>query len=138
MSDSWHPLDGNDTSIAALRQQYYRVFGKETNSNNGQWLQRRLTEVHNEVLNGLNEDALDHYSNHSGNDGGGGGGDALASDLDMSDLEGDDLDGSNHNGSNTGERGDFFGVVGLGGYRSSRHSMHLHFEPSVLELNGTV
>jgi hypothetical protein len=91
--------------------------------------------VHNEVLKGLTEDALDHHSNHSGNGGGGrvgvggdrgggggrGGADALASDLEMSDLEGDELDGSNQDGSNTGERGDFFGVVGPGGYRSLRH-----------------
>ena len=58
LSDSWHlktqpvaqvhaagPADSSDSSITALRQRYHKVFGKETSSNNRQWLLRRLAEI---------------------------------------------------------------------------------------------
>jgi len=56
LSDSWHaqsksavttlhPADSSESSITALRQRYQRAFGKETSSNNRQWLLRRLAEI---------------------------------------------------------------------------------------------
>ena len=51
LSDSWQHLQERDAdaregaSITALRAQYHRMFGKETSSNNRQWLLRRLSEI---------------------------------------------------------------------------------------------
>ena len=51
LSDSWQHLQERDAdaregaSITALRAQYHRMFGKETSSNNRQWLVRRLSEI---------------------------------------------------------------------------------------------
>jgi hypothetical protein len=46
LSDNWHPTDSSDSSITSLRQQYHQVFGKETSSNNRQWLLKRLASSH--------------------------------------------------------------------------------------------
>ena len=70
LSDSWQvqskvalptpqPADSSESSITALRQQYQRAFGKETSSNNRQWLLRRLAEIH---MFSRNVDAEDDLS----------------------------------------------------------------------------
>eukprot|EP00227_Mantoniella_beaufortii_P021325 CAMPEP_0197584266 /NCGR_PEP_ID=MMETSP1326-20131121/6942_1 /TAXON_ID=1155430 /ORGANISM="Genus nov. species nov., Strain RCC2288" /LENGTH=326 /DNA_ID=CAMNT_0043148617 /DNA_START=480 /DNA_END=1456 /DNA_ORIENTATION=+ len=53
LSDSWHPTDSSDSSITGLRAQYQRVFGRETSSNNRQWLTRRLAEIYQDTDDGL-------------------------------------------------------------------------------------
>ena len=69
LSDSWHAAaarsDSSDSSITALRHQYHRVFGKETSSNNRQWLLRRLAKI--DSAYGDEEDhELDHDHDHDG------------------------------------------------------------------------
>ena len=68
LSDSWHAGDfaarsGGfaDASITSLRRRYRHVFGKETSSNNRQWLLRRLAEI-NEYGARLGGDEYDEYA----------------------------------------------------------------------------
>ena len=67
LSDSWQAGDfaarsGGfaDASITSLRHRYRRVFGKETSSNNRQWLLRRLAEI-SEYDARLGGDGSDEY-----------------------------------------------------------------------------
>ena len=108
LSDSWHAIDfaprsGGyaDASITSLRHRYRRVFGKETSSNNRQWLLRRLAEI-SEYDARLGGDGSDEY------DGGDDSGD-FARSGDGSDDAGDSspfTDGSGSAGTHT----DFFGA----------------------------
>lgn len=68
LSDSWHATETSDASITALRRQYHTVFGKETSSNNRQWLLRRLAEINSYGGDDASDDAGDF---HSGNGEGG-------------------------------------------------------------------
>lgn len=68
LSDSWHATETSDASITALRRQYHRVFGKETSSNNRQWLLRRLAGINSYGGSDASDDAGDF---HSGNGEGG-------------------------------------------------------------------
>ena len=90
-----------DASITSLRHRYRRVFGKETSSNNRQWLLRRLAEI-SEYDARLGGDGSDEY------DGGDDSGD-FARSGDGSDDAGDSspfTDGSGSAGTHT----DFFGA----------------------------
>ena len=108
LSDSWQAGDfaarsGGfaDASITSLRHRYRRVFGKETSSNNRQWLLRRLAEI-SEYDARLGGDGSDEY------DGGDDSGD-FARSGDGSDDAGDSspfTDGSGSAGTHT----DFFGA----------------------------
>ena len=82
LSDSWHfktqvvaqmhppgPADSSDSSITALRQQYHKVFGKETSSNNRQWLLRRLAEMSTFVEEDVDCEEGDRPSNRHNRDG---------------------------------------------------------------------
>ena len=106
LSDSWHagdfaPRSGGfaDASITSLRHRYRRVFGKETSSNNRQWLLRRLAEI--SEYDARLGDGSDEY------DGGDDSGDFRSGD--GSDDAGDSspfTDGSGSAGTHT----DFFGA----------------------------
>ena len=106
LSDSWHAIDfaprsGGyaDASITSLRHRYRRVFGKETSSNNRQWLLRRLAEI--SEYDARLGDGSDEY------DGGDDSGDFRSGD--GSDDAGDSspfTDGSGSAGTHT----DFFGA----------------------------
>ena len=68
LSDSWHADEfvarsGGlaDASITSLRHRYRRAFGKETSSNNRQWLLRRLAEI-NQYGARLGGDEYDEYA----------------------------------------------------------------------------
>ena len=81
LSDSWQALDfeharndNNLGSITQLRQQYQRVFGKETSSNNRQWLLRRLAEINgtcgSDDVDDDADDSGDFYSGDGSDDAG--------------------------------------------------------------------